>query len=65
MAGIEDAAIFAHQLRLGLHGSDLRLLLNLNCATPPSWAEDNAGPLFADQARPDAADRRRNSWTPC
>src|SRR5262249_31742639 len=39
LVGIAGAADFAHQVRLGLHGSDIRLTLNLNCAVPPAWAE--------------------------
>ncbi len=34
------------------------MTLNLNCTTPPPWAEDHAGPLFADLARTETADRR-------
>jgi hypothetical protein len=50
--GLTPAA-FAAQLERGLEGTGLRAVVNLNCATPPSWAgAPAAGPLFAEQSSP-------------
>ncbi len=39
---------FVRELGIGLRMSHLQAVLNLNCATPPPWAEELAvGPLFA------------------
>jgi hypothetical protein len=55
----EDAAAgFVRELEVGLLGTGLRAVVNLNVAAPPPWADDLAdGPLFAGQ-RP-AADPAR------
>ncbi|MFN4258107.1 MAG: ATP cone domain-containing protein [Gemmataceae bacterium] len=40
------------QLPTLLSSLSLRLIINLNCATPPAWAEERTtGPLFAGQRR--------------
>jgi hypothetical protein len=51
--GAEDAAVaaFVHELEVGLRGTGLSAVVNLNIATPPPWAHDLAeGPLFAGSA---------------
>jgi hypothetical protein len=55
----EDAAqAFVRDLRFALRVTDLEVVVNLNSAVPPSWADDLAdGPLFADQRRPADHDR--------
>jgi ATP cone domain len=46
----EDTREFTAQLALGLRFAELRAVVNLNCAAPPTWAGDLAeGPLFAGQ----------------
>lgn len=41
---------YVRELHLGLRASELRAIVNLNTAQPPSWAGELAhGPLFADQ----------------
>jgi hypothetical protein len=41
---------FAAQLALGLRFAELHVVVNLNSAAPPSWADDlGKGPLFAGQ----------------
>jgi hypothetical protein len=41
-------AWFCEQLRLGARATGLRVVLNINSATPPAWASDlTSGPLFA------------------
>jgi hypothetical protein len=53
------AAGFARELGIGLRATGLRAVVNLNLATPPSWADDLAeGPLFAGQCRPPDLARR-------
>jgi hypothetical protein len=48
-----EVAAYARELRLGLRATGLRAVVNLNVATPPSWADDLAeGPLFAAYQRP-------------
>jgi hypothetical protein len=43
-----EAGLFTQGLRLGLHLTGLRAVVNLNCTVPPARAEDlAAGPLFA------------------
>jgi hypothetical protein len=53
------AAEFVRELAIGLRSTGLRTVVNLNCATPPPWADDvTEGPLFAGQhRRPDAQHR--------
>jgi hypothetical protein len=52
------AATFAHELDVGLRGTGLGAVVNLNIATPPPWAHDLAeGPLFAEQSSDTAAQR--------
>jgi hypothetical protein len=49
---------FARDLAIGLRLTGLRGVVNLNCATPPSWAGDLAeGPLFAGQNRTPATEQ--------
>jgi hypothetical protein len=52
----EQAEEWVRELAIGLRSTGLRVVVNLNSATPPSWADDLAeGPLFAEQRRlPDA-----------
>ncbi len=51
---------FAHALAVGVALTGLRVVVNLNCAAPPPWAGDlAAGPLFAGQSVPPAADDLR------
>jgi hypothetical protein len=46
----DAAADCARELALGLRATGLSAVVNLNCATPPSWAGELAeGPLFAGQ----------------
>jgi hypothetical protein len=53
-----EVAAFTRDFCRGVEVNGLRAVVNLNCATPPSWADDLAeGPLFAGQ-RP-APDRDR------
>ncbi|HEY1859030.1 MAG TPA: hypothetical protein VGG61_01675, partial [Gemmataceae bacterium] len=48
-----SATRMARNLILGLRATRLGLVVNLNIAKPPSWADDlAAGPLFRDQRRP-------------
>jgi hypothetical protein len=54
-----DMAAFARALHRGLGACGLRGVVNLNCATPPSWADDLAeGPLYAGQQPAPEAGRR-------
>lgn len=61
LPGSEAVASFLGELRLALKATGLRAVVNLNCALPPSWADDLApGPLFAGQRQaPTAADLAR------
>jgi hypothetical protein len=53
----EPAAAFARDLRFSLSATGLTAMVNLNSASPPSWASDlAAGPLFAEPPRPAQAD---------
>ena len=46
----EAAAGFARELEVGLRGTGLHAVVNLNAAAPPAWADELAdGPLFASQ----------------
>jgi hypothetical protein len=50
-AGLTPTSLAAHvrELALALESVGLHAVVNLNCATPPSWAGDVIpGPLFAD-----------------
>ena len=50
IAEMDKARTFARELALGSRLTRLRAVVNLNCATPPSWAGGLAeGPLFAGQ----------------
>jgi hypothetical protein len=41
---------YADRLGRGLRAAGLRAIVNLNCATPPAWAEDeHGGPLFTSR----------------
>jgi hypothetical protein len=41
------------EFQIGLRATGLQALVNLNCATPPSWAQNLAtGPLFDDSKTP-------------
>jgi hypothetical protein len=52
------AAGFARELEIGLRGTGLRAVVNLNAAAPPAWADDLAGgPLFAGQRPPPDPER--------
>ncbi len=52
-ADARGAADVVRQFLLGLRLTGLHAVVNLNGATPPSWADDLAeGPLFAGQRRP-------------
>jgi hypothetical protein len=52
------ATDFGRELALGLRGSGLAAVVNLNVAAPPPWADDLAdGPLFAEP-RSDASARQ-------
>jgi hypothetical protein len=54
----DEVREFAAQLTLGLRFAELRCVVNLNCAAPPSWAGDLAeGPLFAGQRIAPAPER--------
>jgi hypothetical protein len=56
----EGARDFAHALALGVALTGLRAAVNLNGAAPPPWAGGlAAGPLFAGQSHPPAADDLR------
>jgi hypothetical protein len=47
----DAAATYARELGIALRATGLGAVVNLNCATPPSWAADLAeGPLFAGRA---------------
>ncbi len=47
-------AAWVRELRIGLKCTGLRAVINLNCATPPAWAQTAAaGPLFAAAAADD------------
>jgi hypothetical protein len=53
-----DAAVadYVRELTLGLRATDLRAVVNLNCAAPPPWAGELAdGPLFAAQRQAPAS----------
>jgi hypothetical protein len=56
-----DARELVHELRVGLATTKLECVVNLNTASPPSWADDLAeGPLFMEQRRaPPAEDLAR------
>jgi hypothetical protein len=55
------AAGFVRELSAALDGTELQAVINLNCALPPSWADDRAGgPLFASQPTNLAPERCRN-----
>jgi hypothetical protein len=46
------------ELEVGLRGTELRAVVNLNTATAPAWADDLAdGPLFTEQRSTIASDR--------
>jgi hypothetical protein len=48
--GVEGIPSLVRELKIGLRAAGLRAVVNLNSATPPSWAGDLAeGPLFAAQ----------------
>jgi hypothetical protein len=50
---------FVRELGTGLRATGLRAVVNLNCAAPPSWADDLAeGPLFVEQRHPPDIERR-------
>jgi ATP cone domain len=50
--GADGVADWARELGIGLRLTGLRAAVNLNCAVPPSWADDlAAGPLFAGTQR--------------
>jgi hypothetical protein len=50
--GEDGPTAFARALELGLRITELEAVVNLNCASPPSWADTLAeGPLFAGQRR--------------
>jgi hypothetical protein len=52
-ASASDLARNSGELGAGLEATGLAAVINLNCATPPGWAEESSeGPLFADQRRP-------------
>jgi hypothetical protein len=54
-AGAGPAAVpgYLRELAIGLRTTGLRVVVNLNSAAPPSWADDlAAGPLFAGARRP-------------
>jgi hypothetical protein len=51
---------YLRELGIGLRATGLRAVVNLNCSSPPVWADDLAeGPLFARSAAPSAADSAR------
>jgi hypothetical protein len=51
--GTEAVAGWLRELELGLRASGPRVIVNLNSAVPPPWADDLAeGPLFAGGRRP-------------
>ncbi len=53
-----DSAALARELGIGLRATGLRAILNVNCAMPPSWADDLAeGPLFSGLRQPVEPDR--------
>jgi hypothetical protein len=48
----DGPANYVRELTIGLRATGLEAVVNLNCATPPSWADDLAsGPLFFEQRR--------------
>lgn len=54
----EPIAAFVRELTLGLRSSQLDSIVNLNCASPPAWADDQAaGPLFEEAHHPPLHDR--------
>jgi hypothetical protein len=54
----EEVPAYARELGMGLRSARLQGIVNLNCATPPSWAGNlGAGPLFAAQ-QPSVAQNR-------
>ncbi len=57
--GVPDSpASYVQELGIGLRAFGLRAIVNLNSATPPSWANDPAeGPLFLEQRRPAEPER--------
>jgi hypothetical protein len=55
----ERIAAFVRELTLGLRSAGLHGIVNLNCAVPPSWADDRAaGPLFVESHDTQQPDRR-------
>jgi hypothetical protein len=58
-AGGDETAVreFVRELRLGMGATNLTIVVNLNSADPPSWADNSAdGPLFKGQQQvPNAA----------
>lgn len=61
LAGLEKSAIshFEREVRLGVAAAGVHAVVNLNCAIPPSWAEELAeGPLFGDRPTPGKSEER-------
>jgi hypothetical protein len=57
--GPREVEAFVRELGTGLRATGLRAVVNLNCAVPPSWADDLAeGPLFVEQRHPPDTERR-------
>jgi hypothetical protein len=55
----EQIAGFVRELTLGMRSARLHAIVNLNCATPPSWADHRAaGPLFEEERRTPPPDHR-------
>jgi hypothetical protein len=51
-SGVRDTTVtdYLRELTVGLRSTGLRAVVNLNCASPPSWADElAAGPLFAER----------------
>jgi hypothetical protein len=51
-SGVRDTTVtdYLRELLAGLRSTGLRAVVNLNCASPPAWADElAAGPLFAER----------------
>lgn len=52
-------ASWVRELRVSVRATGLKAVVNLNCATPPIWADDrDGGPLFASWGQESAAEWR-------